>query len=81
MEFRGHDNTVEVVVFAPINAYPAIRELMGLPVCLDSGRCSSFFDALDYLPRRMSVLRNQVRSSSRELGINISSCGTSKVAS
>lgn len=32
MDFRGHDNTVEVVVFAPVNAYPAIRELMGAPV-------------------------------------------------
>ena len=32
MEFRGHDNAVEVVVFAPISAYPAIRELAGMPV-------------------------------------------------
>ncbi|KAI0811223.1 nuclear distribution protein PAC1 [Irpex lacteus] len=30
MEFRGHDNAVEVVVFAPVYAYPAIRELAGL---------------------------------------------------
>ena len=32
MEFRGHDNVVEVVAFAPIAAYAAIRELGGLPV-------------------------------------------------
>lgn len=32
MEFRGHDNAVEVVVFAPIAAYGAIRELAGMPV-------------------------------------------------
>ena len=32
MEFRGHDNVVEVAAFAPISAYPAIRELGGLPV-------------------------------------------------
>ncbi|KAI0703560.1 miller-Dieker lissencephaly protein [Cytidiella melzeri] len=30
IEFRGHDNAVEVVVFAPVYAYPAIRELAGL---------------------------------------------------
>lgn len=32
MEFRGHDNAVEVVVFAPVHAYAAIRELAGLSV-------------------------------------------------
>lgn len=32
MEFRGHDNAVEVVVFAPATAYGAIRELAGIPV-------------------------------------------------
>ncbi len=32
MEFRGHDNAVEVVSFAPISAYGAIRELAGIPV-------------------------------------------------
>ncbi|KAK2466814.1 hypothetical protein APHAL10511_001072 [Amanita phalloides] len=31
MEMRGHDNDVEVVVFAPIVAYAAIRELAGIP--------------------------------------------------
>ena len=34
MEMRGHDNDVEVVVFAPLAAYTAIRELAGIPVCL-----------------------------------------------
>ena len=33
MEFRGHENDVEVVVFAPIAAYGPIRELAGIPVC------------------------------------------------
>lgn len=33
MELRGHDHTVEVVVFAPVAAYAAIRELAGIPVC------------------------------------------------
>lgn len=32
MEFRGHESVVEVVAFAPIAAYTAIRELGGLPV-------------------------------------------------
>jgi hypothetical protein len=32
MEFRGHENDVEVVVFAPIAAYSPIRELAGIPV-------------------------------------------------
>jgi hypothetical protein len=32
MEFRGHDHNIEIAVFAPTVAYPAIRELAGLPV-------------------------------------------------
>ncbi|KAH0830716.1 WD40-repeat-containing domain protein [Lanmaoa asiatica] len=32
MELRGHDHQVEVVVFAPIASYNAIRELAGVPV-------------------------------------------------
>ncbi|KAH7915312.1 WD40-repeat-containing domain protein [Hygrophoropsis aurantiaca] len=31
MELRGHDNVVEVVCFAPVAAYAAIRELAGIP--------------------------------------------------
>ncbi|KIP08774.1 hypothetical protein PHLGIDRAFT_103964 [Phlebiopsis gigantea 11061_1 CR5-6] len=31
MEYRGHENDVEVVVFAPIAAYGPIRELAGIP--------------------------------------------------
>ncbi|UOH80908.1 nuclear distribution protein PAC1 [Cryptococcus neoformans] len=30
MELRGHEHVVECAVFAPVNAYPAIRELAGL---------------------------------------------------
>ena len=32
MEFRGHDLVIEIAVFAPAVAYPAIRELASLPV-------------------------------------------------
>lgn len=32
MELRGHEHVVECAVFAPIVAYPAIRELAGLGV-------------------------------------------------
>ena len=32
MEFRGHDHIIEIAVFVPAVAYPAIRELAGLPV-------------------------------------------------
>jgi platelet-activating factor acetylhydrolase IB subunit alpha len=32
MELRGHENTAEVVAFAPVAAYSAIRELAGIPV-------------------------------------------------
>jgi len=31
MEFRGHDHIIEIAVFVPAVAYPAIRELAGLP--------------------------------------------------
>jgi len=30
MDFLGHENIVEVAVFAPPNSYPSIRELAGL---------------------------------------------------
>ncbi|ODO05217.1 nuclear distribution protein PAC1 [Cryptococcus wingfieldii CBS 7118] len=30
MELRGHEHVVECAVFAPVNSYPAIRELAGL---------------------------------------------------
>ncbi|CAO3608685.1 unnamed protein product [Cunninghamella blakesleeana] len=30
MEFRGHDHVVEWAIFAPINSYPAIQELVGI---------------------------------------------------
>jgi len=36
MELRGHDHVVECAVFAPVVAYPAIRELAGLAVSLDA---------------------------------------------
>ena len=31
-ELRGHENVVETIVFAPISAYAAIRELGGIIV-------------------------------------------------
>jgi hypothetical protein len=34
MELRGHENAVEVVIFAPLAAYAAIRELAGIPVSI-----------------------------------------------
>ncbi|KDQ61138.1 hypothetical protein JAAARDRAFT_32141 [Jaapia argillacea MUCL 33604] len=42
MELRGHDNVIEVVVFAPVAAYPAIRELAGLPSTDRSKRPGAF---------------------------------------
>ena len=33
-ELRGHEHVVECAVFAPVAAYPAVRELAGLAVCL-----------------------------------------------
>jgi hypothetical protein len=32
MELRGHEHVVEVITWAPVAAYAAIRELGGLPV-------------------------------------------------
>lgn len=32
MDFRGHEHVVECAVFAPVVAYPSIRELAGLGV-------------------------------------------------
>lgn len=37
-DLRGHENDVEVVVFAPVAAYAAIRELTGIPVREDLDR-------------------------------------------
>ncbi|PSR83028.1 hypothetical protein PHLCEN_2v5832 [Hermanssonia centrifuga] len=42
MEFRGHDNAVEVVSFAPISAYGAIRELAGIPHIGSSNRTGAY---------------------------------------
>ncbi|EIW84827.1 dynein regulator [Coniophora puteana RWD-64-598 SS2] len=42
MELRGHENVVEVVAFAPIAAYGAIRELAGLPTNDRTKRPGSF---------------------------------------
>lgn len=29
MEFRGHEHVLECAIFAPINSYPFIQELIG----------------------------------------------------
>lgn len=45
MQLRGHEHVVECALFAPVNAYPAIRELAGLkvcPVCLSSSLYTNF---------------------------------------
>ena len=42
MEFRGHDHIIEIAVFAPAVAYPAIRELAGLPVRVASRDAGQF---------------------------------------
>ena len=42
MELRGHDHVVEVITWAPISAYTAIRELAGLPVGVDYCRSADF---------------------------------------
>jgi WD40 repeat protein len=31
MDFRGHENVVEIAIFAPSRVYPALRQLAGLP--------------------------------------------------
>jgi len=31
MDFRGHENVVEIAIFAPSRVYPAFRQLGGLP--------------------------------------------------
>ena len=43
MEFRGHDHIIEIAVFAPVVAYPAVRELAGLPVRIHLSRMSGQF--------------------------------------
>lgn len=35
MDFRGHDHVVECAIFAPVNAYSFIRELIGSNVSFD----------------------------------------------
>lgn len=81
MDFRGHDNVVEVVVFAPIAAYPAIRELAGIPVSYSSLAVAAQWIkyacfARTSIPRsaRAHILRAEVE-------INLSRSGTHKVVS
>ncbi|CDO73623.1 hypothetical protein BN946_scf185014.g93, partial [Trametes cinnabarina] len=42
MELRDHQHTIEVVVFAPVSSYPAIRELAGLPNTDRSNRSGAY---------------------------------------
>lgn len=56
-EFRGHENVVEVAVFAPVASYAAIRELAGIAVRLQSPplpprSCARVSSALDVDPSR-----------------------------
>lgn len=41
VELRGHDHVVECAVFAPVNAYAAIRELGGLTVAAGDTRAKA----------------------------------------
>lgn len=52
VELRGHEHTIEVVAFAPVAAYTAIRELAGIPVRFVVG----------YRRRRIDTLRRRARS-------------------
>jgi platelet-activating factor acetylhydrolase IB subunit alpha len=52
MEMRGHEHDVEVVVFAPVAAYTAIRELAGIPVSVN--RSSPF--ASNDLPSKVTAV-------------------------
>jgi hypothetical protein len=54
MEMRGHEHDVEVVVFAPIAAYTAIRELAGIPV----GVCYSFSHISNNLPSKLIAVND-----------------------
>ena len=50
MELRGHDHVVEVVTFAPIAAYSAIRELAGIPVRLIPSVLAITYQTAEYGP-------------------------------
>ncbi len=75
MELRGHEHTIEVVVFAPVAAYAAIRELAGIPVCLD-------YAYLWYIPSHLKHIRarsgqiGQQHMPPQAPGTELSSCGT-----
>jgi hypothetical protein len=76
MEMRGHENDVEVVVFAPIAAYAPIRELAGIPV----GAHRSLLHTSNTLPRKLIAVNDMAYMWPAAQETRPSSYGIHKVA-
>lgn len=49
MEFRGHEHVLECAIFAPVNSYQYIQELIGDEVSKKKGiKWIQFIDTLPY---------------------------------
>ena len=76
MELRGHEHVVECSAFAPVSAYPAIRELSGMQVSCSSS-CKTTL-AYQVRRQRQVILEQNRRAHTLRLvrGIRPSSYGT-----
>lgn len=80
MELRGHEHTIEVVVFAPVAAYAAIRELAGIPVCIPPNCVWNPLTDLTH-SRAPSGQTGQQHTPQQDPEIGLSSCGTPRQGS
>jgi len=73
MEFRGHDHIIEIAVFVPEVAYPAIRELSGLPVRAHHvtmrGNLLTILQASDRSNKPASYVATASRDDNQTLGL------------
>jgi platelet-activating factor acetylhydrolase IB subunit alpha len=79
MEFRGHDHIIEIAVFAPVVAYPAIRELAGLPVRARLSIMSANFLTILQASDRSTKPASYIATASRDKTIKLWDCQTGQM--
>ena len=79
MEFRGHDHIIEIAVFAPAVAYPAIRELASLPVRAPLPMISGDSPVVLQASDRSTKPASYIATASRDKTIKLWDCQTGQM--
>jgi len=79
MEFRGHDHIIEIAVFAPAVAYPAIRELAGLPVRIHFLEMPNNLLIIPQTSDRSTKPASYIATASRDKTIKLWDCQTGQM--